>query len=248
MLKKIIFLVFILAASAAVFAQTPNASPSPAAETKKSKIVPANEGASNTELNNESRKAPKTEPKKSKNNNNDLILTVGAVLSFIQTGDSGFQEEMGGGQGYAEILRIIAEDVPELGTVHGLFDELAKAKEKERPAVAAKIAEVIKKTLNEEQKWHSLVGMHVGEVIFEFARLAKNAPLPAGERFDTSILESRLRLLNDMLTSVPAAASPDLVLRLRNIGVWANSKDLSARENLMGLLKATEEFIVSMIK
>ena len=140
-------------------------------------------------------------------------------------------------------------DVPEvLGTEQGLFDELAKANENKRPVIAARISEVIKKTLNEEQKWHSLAGVRIGEVIFEFARIAENGPVPEGGRLDTSILESRLRMLNDLLTSAPPAASPDLVLKLRNIGVWANSKDLGTRENLMGLLKATEEFIVSMIK
>jgi TonB family protein len=174
----------------------------------------------------------------------DLIMMLGMILSMIQANDSDFREGMGGGPRYAELLKSLAADPPEgLKTEQALFDELAKANESERPPIAGRLSEAIRKHLNSEQQWRSDIGERLGSITMEFMRLAKNGPPPAGARLDVSLLQSRLKLLNDSVAAAPPGAPPDLVAKLRNIASYSDSKDLGVVENFVGLWKAFGEFV-----
>ena len=143
-----------------------------------------------------------------------------------------------------ELLKSLAADPPEgLKAEQALFDELAKANESERPPIAGRLSEAIKKHLNSEQQWRSDIGGRLGSITMEFMRLAKNGPPPAGARLDVSLLQSRLKLLNDSVATAPPGAPPDLVAKLRNIASYSDSKDLGVVENFVGLWKAFGEFV-----
>ena len=188
--------------------------------------------------------AGSTKPALKQTTYNDLIMMLGMILSMIQANDSDFREGMGGGPPYAELLKSLAADPPEgLKAEQALFDELAKANESERPPIAGRLSEAIKKHLNGEQQWRSDIGGHLGSVTMEFMRLAKNGPPPAGARLDVSLLQSRLKLLNDSVATAPPDAPPDLVAKLRNIASYSESKDLGVPENFIGLWKAFGEFV-----
>jgi len=173
----------------------------------------------------------------------DLIMMLGMILSMIQANDSEFREGMGGVSRYAELLKSLAADPPEgLKAEQALFDELAKANESERPPIAGRLSEAIKKHLNSDQLWRLDIGGRLGSITMEFMRLSKNGPPPAGARLDVSLLQSRLKLLNDPVATAPPGAPPDLVAKLRNIASYSDSKDLGILENFVGLWNAFGEF------
>lgn len=136
----------------------------------------------------------------------------------------------------ADMLKMFAAGVPdELIAQKALFDELATAKESERPAVAGKVFDTIRPLMSEEERWKFDTGYYLANAIIEIRRQIEGKQ-PEKVSFDTIRIKSKLQIISDHMVSIPSGIPSDLGEKLTMVTAFENAPELATWDSVQRLL------------
>lgn len=141
-----------------------------------------------------------------------------------------------------EILNELAADIPyELNDIKELFDALAAAREIDRPEIVARITDGINQRAGAEEKWRFELGIRVGTLMVEFKRISNAAEDDGRFKYDMVTVYRELRALKALAGVPPKEIPESYLVKIRNLGVFADSLDLSERRAMSEVVKLTFE-------